>query len=255
MDIIFSYWKTGHRKFTSLEVAAMSNHLAKQHGHKTYLYADKSGLELFKNIEYDYRIEMDEKILSKLPASVWSLGKLLAISQHRAPFLHIDFDLMLFNDIPPENLSQDFLCAHPEYWFEFDGNSYHKHSAKLNIIAPRPYSHNCCIVGGNKYTEINSAAETIINYCIENNAEIEIDCEKYKTKLTWLMPSLFEQTFFVNLVKNKLNIDKIPVVFDEININNLYKKFKISNIIHLWGDKLLTHELYDSYIAKNNIKY
>jgi hypothetical protein len=255
MDIIFSYWDTGHRKFTSLEVAAMSNHLAKKHGHKTHLYADKSGLELFKNIEFDYRIELDEKILKELPARVWSLGKLLAISQHRAPFLHIDFDLMLFKDIPREKLSEDFLCAHPEYWFEFERECYNIHAPKLNIKAPYPYSHNCCIVGGNKYMEINSAAETIINYCIENKVEIENDCEKYKKIRTWIIPSLFEQTFFVNLVRSKLNLIKIPVVFDEMNIDKLYSKFKSSNIVHLWGQKILVHDLYDKYIAKNKITY
>lgn len=118
--IIYSHIDFSSRKIKSSfshEMAKVSNILAQKQNFHTVLYTSKKDRESFKNIKYSEVIEFDDNLLKDIPKSLWNMGKILAMSIEKRPFLHIDLDMFIFNKKFLEKIKdKEFVSFHEEPW-------------------------------------------------------------------------------------------------------------------------------------------
>jgi hypothetical protein len=249
--VIYSYWG-GNPVEKTLDMAFISNYLARKHGYTTVLYVNKENKTNFKDIPYSEVIEMDENILQQLPTTVWSAGKILAASMEKRPFIHVDFDLFIldnqfYNDIK----DKDFVTYHCEPWLSkktFNNSIKYILKKTNNSFGLKYkedlYSYNFAIFGSCKSENIpiiNKECKFVIENLIKNNKILN------------------DQDFVESIRKNFPNIPEavIPVIIEQVitsklirlNFKNTYEILKISDsrdsyeaglkigLLHLWGSK------------------
>ena len=268
MKAIFSYWNCNNsRFFCNLEMAKTANDVAKKSGYKTCLYTDRIGLEnLSPNISFDEVFLFDEDILSQFYPKIWSLGKILAMSLVNEPFIHLDFDFFLFEKLPLEIENKDFFCLYEEPWIN-KNIGVQKDVQRIFDIYPSKKlknkefsSSNFSIVGGQKFVEINSVCQEILDFSIFRKKNL-IRLDNVLESPNWILPVTFEQILIPLLLKNNFNIDTNHIIsipeeinnqinIDINNINNfnielttfLKNEFIKNKMIHLHGQKELKFE-------------
>jgi hypothetical protein len=243
MKVIFSYVdfslkEKNHSKI--LKMAAVSNFLAQKHGYETILFVDKKSRLYFENIQYNNIFCLEEQITENIPKSIWSLGKLLAMSQMKEPFIHIDFDILLLRQLKDDLIKKEFLCLHGEEWLLFNTKILVDIYKNLNTYIAKPISLNCAIVGG-------------------NNFELEDINEKLPQKdKCWMLPVIFEQILFTNLIFNNLKINyKDNLIIKTPKYEDISSELIKNGIVHLWAnkDKQVNLNLIENILKNNNIKY
>jgi hypothetical protein len=262
MKAIFSYWSAGSRFFCDKEMASIANSLAQKNGYKTCLYTDAKGLNLLKEVKYDEIVLFDELTISKFFPKIWSLGKILAMSLVKEPFVHLDFDLFLFKKLDDEIEKKDFFSLYPEPWLDLNLNV-REDAAKILSVYPNQenldmnalLSSNFAVVGGQKFEEINNVCNKILNFgTLYKDSFIEMEKNGFKAP-SWILAVTFEQILIPNLLKQMFDIENyhiIPmpkfiidsidihegeIVFDEQCIDYLKNQFVLKKIVHLHGDK------------------
>jgi hypothetical protein len=249
-------------------MAKAANDVAKKSGYKTCLYTDIHGLEnLASNISYDEVILFNEDVLSQFYPKIWSLGKILAMSLVKEPFIHLDFDFFLFEKLTSEIETQDFFCLYEEPWINKNMGVQKDVQRIFNIYPTNKLkdkefsSSNFSIVGGQKFVEINSVCEEILDFSILRKKNL-IRLNTALVSPSWLLAVTFEQILIPLLLKNNFNIDtnhiiSIPEeIYNKINIDvNDIEKFNVdlatflknefikNKMIHLHGKKEQKFEL------------
>lgn len=262
MKAIFSYWAAESRFFCNSEMAKVANNLAQKNGYKTCLYTDSYGLENLKEVKYDEIILFDEAITSKFFPSIWSLGKILAMSLTKEPFIHLDFDLFLFKRLENEIEKKDFFSLYTEPWVSLHTSVRDDAQNILNIYPNQKeidinhiVSSNFAIVGGQKFEEINDVCKKILDFAILYKEKfIELKNIGFKAP-SWILAVTFEQILIPNLLKtifdiesyhiipipqiihDNINIDTGEILFDEFCIEHLKTHFILNKIVHLHGQK------------------
>lgn len=274
MKVIYSYWQSNNHFFCDLEMAKMSNDFAKKCGYKTCLYTDNVGLNLLAQyVNYDEIILFDEKVLSGFYPRIWSLGKILAMSLIKEPFIHLDFDLFLIQPLNFEILQKDFFSLYDEPWINTTPsfiNIFDKiinlYPNKNEIDIQNNFSYNFSVVGGNKIYEINTACKKIIDFAISFKEKVESIYEKNIDKTSWFLPVIFEQVLIQNFLLKNYNI-KIETIFPKSNLK--YLDFNCKNhrsiidkrakdflkinfiknkIVHIHGVKTEKFEIFKKFI-------
>jgi hypothetical protein len=233
MKAIFSYWNCNNsRFFCNLEMAKVANDSAQKSGYKTCLYTDVQGYEnLGLKIPYDEIILFDDNILSQFYPKIWSLGKILAMSLAQEPFIHLDFDFFLFKKLDDEIAQRDFFSLYDEPWlnknigvqndvrkiFSLSPDKELRNKLKTQEIK----SYNFSIVGGQKFIEIGSVCEQILNFArVAQKNLIRLDNNGFNSP-NWILPVTFEQILIPLLLKINFNIDNeiiIPIP-QHVNLN------------------------------------
>lgn len=220
MKIVFTYWSQGKLDSNSFfkELAAVSNFFAQKHGYETVLYTDDLGESLLYKINYNNIIRLPDYYLNKFPKDIWNMGKLLTTSLIKEPFIHLDFDLLLYKPIQKEILNKDIVFFHEEIWMDkmLCDTSFviKKHPKNLKHKSFRSY--NCAMFGGQNYELFNTAAKEICDFVIENSIFLE-KMSKQQSELQkkglvknqLYLPNLVEQLWLPNLLKNNTNIETI----------------------------------------------
>lgn len=268
MKVIFSYWQSNNHFFCDIEIAKTANLLAQKQGYKTCLYTDEIGYLLLKNsVPYDEIKLFDKDLLSNFNTSIWSLGKILAMRETNEPFIHLDFDLFLFNSIE-KYIQSDFFSLNFEPWvssLNFFKNSvkeiYYLFPDKNQLNINSYDSYNFAIAGGYNYNKINLVCDQIINLAINNQEELK-QFDKDFNKSRWVLPLIFEQVLIPNLLLKQFDI-KTKTIFDipdslkwQESFNNndkqkfakecaafLKQNFIEKKIIHLHGYKNKKREI------------
>jgi hypothetical protein len=262
MKVIFSYVdfslkEKNHSKI--LKMAAVSNFLAQKHGYETILFVDKKSRLYFENIQYNNIFCLEEQITENIPKSIWSLGKLLAMSQMKEPFIHIDFDILLLRQLKDDLIKKEFLCLHGEEWLLFNTKILVDIYKNLNTYIAKPISLNCAIVGGNNFELINQIAIELVNYALNNKVLLEDINEKLPQKdKCWMLPVIFEQILFTNLIFNNLKINyKDNLIIKTPKYEDISSELIKNGIVHLWAnkDKQVNLNLIENILKNNNIKY
>jgi hypothetical protein len=268
MKAIFSYWNCNNsRFFYNIEMAEAANTAAQKSGYKTCLYTDIQGYEnLGLKIPYDEVILFDENILEQFYPKIWSLGKILAMSLVREPFIHLDFDFFLFKKLDEDIEQKDFFSLYHEPWINNNAglqevikkiiNLYPEEELKKEINNLGYFSSNFSIVGGQKFREISFVCEKIINFGISCKEQLaRLDLGEFDSP-GWVLPVTFEQILIPYLLKMNFNIDNytmIPIpkeIYDkiEIDVNDidnfnpglieiLKSEFIKRKMVHLHGNK------------------
>jgi hypothetical protein len=262
MRVIFSYVDFGlkEKNYSKiLKMAAASNFLAQKCGYKTTLFVDKKSCIFFEKIKYDNLILLKEEITENLPKKIWSLGKLLAMSEMTEPFIHIDFDILLLKPLEKHFEKKEFICLHSEEWMLFDTRLFVDLCKNLNINILNPISLNCGIVGGRNFSLIKKTANKLINYAINNKITLEKINNKIPEKdRSWLLAVLFEQILFTNSIFNNLNLKyQNNLIINTPKHEQVTAQLLKNGIIHLWTnkDKEINLNLIENILNNNLIRY
>lgn len=243
-------------------LATCSQYYAKKNtGYRTVLYTDEIGANLLKNIPYDEIILFDKNILDKLPKNVWSIGKILAMSMEKRPFIHIDFDFFIFSKKSFKKArKKPFFVYHNEPWTAYFGKKETFYVQGIKIILD--------VI--NEYLNINTSQKFIsVNFSIfgsfieknipiiNNCARKMIDCViKYKDFLDSsdlldkfkkpfgsingvMIPVIIEQVLLFSLIKSKLK--KYHRFIKITHPSYSYEAGLKVGLIHLWDAKKATN--------------
>lgn len=258
--VVYSSWMNNQYNNieTQKEFAWYSNYLAQKNGYKTILYTDQKSKAILKDIPYDIIIDFDEEILNQLPKTVWAAAKILTFSMQKEPFLHIDFDFFIFEDLSIENMKdKDFIIYHQEPWSkQFGlGNVFHINGIKkvlditnncFNIkYNKKLMSLNFAIFGSykkNVVTTISKEAKILIDNLIKNkdileNLNLQSFFKKKFGNIDHAMLSIiFEQVIFPYTLVQKHKIYYHPIL--KVKSPREVCKLSIQNkLLHLWGFK------------------
>lgn len=240
-DAYFSYWSAGYRKvpeYKYLLMQKIAHHFAKKYFVNVHLVTDSKSLPYLKNMEWtSVSTELDS--LDPALGGIWSLGKIYAYKKAAEavkPFIHIDYDVILWNGIPHKISNAEVFVqneeTHAEYAYEvgkFRENcpnpsymSFIKHQSAVNMG----------IFGGTNLDFIHEYAVKAI--------EISEDKNNYNFWTTftgfhseWNMATIVEQYFLntMSIIKSQ----KITYLFDRgWPTNEEAKEYGYS---HFMGDK------------------
>jgi hypothetical protein len=265
MKVIFSYLEFDSQDFCNIDMAKLTNSYAQQQGYKTCLYTDENGYKkLTPYINYDEVILFDKEITSQFTPSIWSMGKILAMSMVQEPFMHIDFDLFLLKSLPSDFISKDFFSLYPEPWL-FRIPSYEESILEVYKLYPNPkeldftdfYSYNFAVVGGQKFKEINFVCNRLIDFSISHGEVLqkflykknfEENVSKQLFSHSWSLAVIFEQILIKNLMSTIFNI-KISTLADK----NILLYFKYHQ--NMGTEKELEYNLECKQILKKMMVY
>ena len=186
----------------------LSFNLARRHFEKLEIYTDDDGAKFLVDdlgLKFD-RVWLKLNNLSGNP--IWSIGKIKTYALQKEPFIHIDYDVFLWKQLPTRILDASLVAERPERFTltgreSIDGNKnfsdfYHItrfvdvcKTIPKSWIPPGPgvyLAYNAGILGGNAVDKINSYAELSLSI-------IEADpCSKIITPTELAL--LFEQYAF-----------------------------------------------------------
>jgi hypothetical protein len=268
MKVIFSYIEFNHHFFCNLEMAKLANLFAQKQGYKTCLYTDENGYKkLTPYINYDEVILFDKEVVAQLNPNIWSMGKILAMSMVKEPFVHIDFDLFLLKPLPNDFIDKDFFSLYPEPWL-FQIPYYEKGILKIYKLYPHPEeldfkdfsSYNFAVVGGQKFKEINFVCSRLLDFSIMHGKTLEkfLDKESYHKPIqkqlfshSWSLAVIFEQILIKNLLHRIFNIEISTLSGSEFFRNVRYSELAEGPSLNL--TKKCTKYLKDLFVEKGII--
>lgn len=245
----FQWMCTKKQQELVVKKAELSLKFVKQHEYKTVLFVDKKSLKLFQHLPYDEFRIVKSSLTKKISQHYWSLGKLYAYSEMKEPFVHIDFDVFMFEDFLKPYISWPYFAFDKEKWTKNltspTVHIFEKYLPQLEKYEIR-YSHNCSVLGGTNYKAINQAAQETITLIKKYQKQFITHAEtnfvaKYKTEgiLPWYLALLFEQIIFIYLLMVNQNLLELPTIAGtKDSIDDSIKDFKKLNMFHLWGDEM-----------------
>lgn len=156
---------------------------AQQHFQELSLVTDDEGAKMIVDgigLEFDY-LSLDLNSLDEHDPGWWALGKLYAYRAQEAPFVHIDSDVFIWNQLPDRLLTSPLLAQNPEYFIVGHPSSYYKPEKVerlvkrtkdgwipaewlwcRNIFGHHQKAVSCGIFGGNQVDFINDYADKAI---------------------------------------------------------------------------------------------
>lgn len=179
LTVYMSYWSGGYIKDMdeyTLNMHKLSVFLAKKHYKNIHLITDSYSVPHFKSIPYTkITTELDE--LNGIKNDNWALGKLLAYkvaAQKQKPFLHMDYDVFIWEDIWPRLMDKEVFVQCEEYNIE---TIYGSEKLKQGCLSKYPYvlngitepqnAYNMGIFGGTNCNFIESYASKAIEFSLE----------------------------------------------------------------------------------------
>ena len=119
MQVYHSYWSAGYAGKPDpflIDLHRLSAYLAKKHYGNVHLVTDSQGASLLGNLGYDsVSTQLDSLPLQY--SEIWSLGKIwtyIHAASQGQPFMHIDYDVMLWKPLPTEMTSSPVFAERIE---------------------------------------------------------------------------------------------------------------------------------------------
>lgn len=240
MKSYMSFWSCGYQKQENLlfDFHKISSHFLKKNFGEVHLITDNNGQKLLKDIKFD-SISTDLENLPKNYSSVWSLGKIQTYkiaAQKGDPFLHVDYDVILWEGLLDGFDKSDLIVQSVETnainFYEID--KFIKNCPDIGILKnldlPKN-AFNCGIFGGHDlefiYKYSTGALDLILNKENEN-----FFCNYQKFFHQWTKAAIVEQYYLAAYAQfyNK----KIDSYILNINNENHVSQKKYT---HIWGAK------------------
>jgi hypothetical protein len=150
----------------------ISNFLAQKHGYKTILYCDQPCYDILKTLPYNEIKILPEKSMNEIPRGLWSMSKLVALSEIEEPSIVIDLDLFLFKPLDKKKLDSDIVFFHDEPYSTTFTDPLLKHCEHLMFPQVKDFksnvSKNCAMIGGQDVETIKNVSKEIIELVIQN---------------------------------------------------------------------------------------
>lgn len=249
MNIIQSFWTkptvenrwgVANQLETNVWLCAASCLLAQKNGAKVTMYTDKEGFEYLKYIPYDdIKVILDEP-LQNVPRFFWAAGKFVALKDAPIGSVHIDNDVLLFeektvralNFVEYDVIVQQEECVKSTETIKF----YQPHRMGVKFLGhpkglnpDHPHAYNVGVIGFNN-EELRDAY--IDNYYQEleyiSRPENGLKVGILSANKMLSLDLIFEQTFLHQLtsengfhVKCLLNKDSIADDVERLNYRHL----------------------------------
>jgi len=169
MNAVFSFWSKRFKETGKVHATVnnpvflnswiLSVNLAKQFFPKVILYTDNFGFDMLVNnlgLQFD-EVNLCLNDLDNIPSYLWAYGKIITYQDQKEPFIHIDYDAFLFDQLPQKFLSSDIFVESFESFANY--HFYQPHLRNLfregysnPFVYPSDkinYAYNCGIFGGN----------------------------------------------------------------------------------------------------------
>jgi len=263
MDVIQSYFvntKTYNNTRTITELvsaqAMLSCKFLKKYGYSTILYTSNDLLKYFQSHPYDDIITIDLAEYEYITKNnFWSGTKLICCEKHPNPYVHVDIDLFLIEDVLSDHINNDIIFLHEEPWMMSDLKLDNALCAeKFNVQLVNSY--NAAILGGSNYALLKSNLNLILHYAknqysdVNNIIKENLKLSQYKH---WLFCVFLEQILLPNnMLKNVPNISTIIDTSKCKNNTEVFSILKKNNVVHLWYLKNFIHYIIG---IDNLIKY
>lgn len=249
LDVIQSYFvNTQTDNYTRTNTTLVSHQamlsckFLKKHGYTTVLYTSKDLVTHFQNHPYDDILTIDSSELGYVTKNhFWSGTKLVCCEKHPNPYVHIDLDVFLIEDIIRDHTSNNFIFFHEEPWMISSLNLDIPLCDKLFGIKPT-VSYNAAIMGGKNQNLLQQHLQKILNLVKNQSDDIKValkDNLESKQNSNWAFSVLIEQLLFPNSLPN------VHVLLDTKECQNhtsVMPVLKKNNILHLWYAKPFFNE-------------
>lgn len=224
----------------TLEMVKLSNFLVQNHGYKTCFYGDRESLELFSNIKFNEAFELKDERINLIDPQIWSVGKLFSILNVNEPFIHMDYDVLLFRNFDKNFLNNDVLYYHNEFHIDLVMKQYQSffQFQPVNTKFFKNRSYNCALLGGKNFRILQKICEEIINFIVNNQSEInkKLNSKENLSFPHFYPPVLIEQVWIFQLLKYYKQ-KFTPYLNSTENLKIINKESYAKNICHLQGWK------------------
>jgi len=245
---VFSYFnpqrsflnRTGFSTFADfLYTTSLSVWCASQYFKEVEMISGDWGLNMFKEIGLPVTSYSDSlNQMHEVSRFFWAYGKLIAYTEQKQPFVHMDNDVFLWEPLPERILKAE-LCFQSHEPFKLKGYGYYKLLKKPWSKAPvRPikivknpvtdFAYNCGICGGHNLDFFKEWIE-----CSEEYIFAKENADVFFRDFAHLLihQNLFhEQYFAASLIKMHKMRDRVEVIHEDAS--------KIPDVLkytHLWG--------------------
>lgn len=250
---VFSYFNANHsfnnacgfRRFSDfLYTTNLALFMARRHFKEVVLISDDWGVDIFKQIKApvtEYSNSFND--LKNVSQYFWAYGKLIAYTEQKKPFVHIDNDVFLWKPLPERMLKAD-LCFQSHEPFDKPGYGWYdllKIPWRSAPIKPQQivdnevtdFAYNCGVCGGNNlpfFKEWRKCSEEYI-FAPENQ---KIFFEDFQELL--IHQNLFHEQYFAASLIQKYNLRSKVQVYaeDAMMINDGCEESK-PRYTHVWG--------------------
>ena len=188
--------------------------LNKQHFEEVNLYTDQKGADLLINelkLPFDnVFVVLDE--IEDVDKKFWAFGKLKAISLQEEPFIHLDFDAVLFKPLLESILNADhfFQCIEKDYpWYGYGLDIVKNSEFEDFINLDDNTAYNCGIMGFNKLDIIEEWYSNTLKF-VNFFKNIEINTPNI----------IFEQHQIYQLLqRNSASVQLLGQIHQEVELN------------------------------------
>jgi hypothetical protein len=235
-----SFWSCNseHTSEFIINLHKLAAFLLKENFGEVHFITDSKGLELFKNIPWS-SVSLELNNIDKNYYQVWSLGKIYSfkeIASKKQPFIHVDYDVLLWNK-PCENfLNSNLFAQNSECTIkqDYEIDKFKINCPSLHIINNNfpDNAPNLGIFGGHDTDFIYTYAQEAINFVLDPiNKNFWQNYNQFKNK-DWTKAVIAEQ-YFLSIMTQKYN-KSITYLFNEWPTEETAAKKKYT---HLMGAK------------------
>ena len=176
MKAYMSYWSGGYKKIPDQHIINMHkvcSYFLKQNFAEVNFLTDSESLPYFKDIKFD-NISLELDNVPKEYNETWSISKLYAykiIAKKGDPFIHVDYDVILWKGIEEKFKKANLFAQHIET------NSYdHYQVEKIKNNCPNLYimelldvkdAINVGVIGGNDVEFLYNYSESALNIILD----------------------------------------------------------------------------------------
>ena len=232
--------------------AKLSVQLLKKHGYNVVLFTDDPLLEQITYYDEIKHINIQEH---NMPQNFWSSGKLIACSLLNEPYIHIDIDLFLIENVIADYINHNFFCLHNEpyvTYFEKIIDSIPDFIVDRLLLDKQNLQCNNMSIFGGQSSLINS----LINKVLDTAKNNYIDINQILLPLpqsNWKNAVFYEQVLLTNSYLIKPN--PIYNFCHDFNNNKVYEQLRKIGVHHLWFkkqyiDKKIGLENYINHLEK-----
>ena len=246
----------------------LSSHLAKQHYNELELITDDYGKSIlidklnlpFTNVSTELQKYNDFKYV------IWSFGKTIAYSLQTSPFIHLDFDVYLWQPLPERLHSANIVAQNPEWVLPKDENFPYKvpqffENVKWVTPTMRIFDHldlfqvPCCGIFGGTNLDI------IQDYCRQAKLIVTHSDNAAAMKMEWFSTgfSCMCEQYLIGAVLESYSLKPEYLFTVDQDIQQVYRPnfSPYAKFTHLVGSKNKTEssEVLNNYVKEKYPKF
>lgn len=247
-------WPSNYYRYMAMLLSSL---LLQRHYGQVELFTDKAGADLLiGKLKLPYqKVSVCLDQLNAYNPELWALPKLLAYSQQRSPFLHIDHDVFLWEPLPTSLHSAPLVAQSSEFGFT-EYEECFRLAEDLGLTLPevmyqglssnhRYDSINAGVLGGTDTYFFAKYTKTVFDFLRANYQMLGVGVAPAQSSNLNKLNVLLEQYTFYHSALS----EHVPVAFVAPNVNRNYSSIlNLSQVpitttyTHLFGQTKGSHE-------------